>query len=128
MDLTKCFDSTQHIVAAYVSKNPVSTADLPGLIASVYKALSGLNAPDAPPAAAQEPAVPIKKSITPDAIICLDDGKRFKSLKRHIAGLGMTPEQYRAKWNLPADYPMVSSSYSQRRSDLAKQHGLGKKG
>lgn len=119
--------ATETVVAAYVSKNPVSTADLPGLIASVYKALSGLGAPDAPPAAVQEPAVPVKKSVTPDFIICLDDGKKFKSLRRHITMLGYTPESYRAKWGLPADYPLVCASYSAKRSALAKEHGLGRK-
>lgn len=115
------------IVSSYCQRNAVNTTDLPSLIASVYTALSGLGAPDAPPPAAQEPAVPVKKSITPEFIICLDDGKKFRSLKRHIAGLGMSPEQYRAKWNLPADYPMVAPLYSQKRSALAKEHGLGTK-
>lgn len=115
------------IVSSYCQHNAVNTSDLPGLIASVYKALSGLGEPAAPPVAAQEPAVPVKKSVTPDFIVCLDDGKKFRSLKRHIAGLGMSPEQYRAKWNLPSDYPMVAPSYSATRSALAKEHGLGRK-
>lgn len=122
---------TRDIVCSYVSKNPVSVADLPGLIAQVHAAVVALSLPQAPaePEAKLEPAVPIRKSVTPDFIICLEDGKKFKSLKRHLRQhYNLSPEEYRIKWGLPADYPMVSSAYSQRRSDLAKQHGLGKKG
>jgi predicted transcriptional regulator len=115
------------IVAAFVSHNSLPVADLPGLIASVDTALRGL-ASHVPMAAATEkptPAVPIKKSITPDYLICLDDGGRFKSLKRHLAALGMTPDGYRAKWGLAPDYPMVAPNYAAQRSDLAKSMGLG---
>lgn len=115
------------IVAAFVSHNSLPATELPGLIASVDGALRSLAGAvrAAPPAEKREPAVPIKKSITPDYLICLDDGKQFKSLKRHLAALGMTPEAYRAKWGLPADYPMVAPNYAAQRSDLAKSMGLG---
>lgn len=119
------------IVAAYVSHNAVPAADLPQLIASVHGALSRLG--DAP-AAAQEapaeqkaPAVPIRRSVTDDYLICLEDGKRFKSLKRHLRSrYGLTPEQYREKWGLPHDYPMVAPNYSAKRSRLAQEMGLGR--
>jgi predicted transcriptional regulator len=115
------------IVAAFVSHNSLPATELPALIASVDGALRSLAGAvrAAPPAEKREPAVPIKKSITPDYLICLDDGKQFKSLKRHLAALGMTPEAYRAKWGLPADYPMVAPNYAAQRSDLAKSMGLG---
>ncbi len=115
------------IVSAYVSNNSVASNDLPGLIASVNQALlqaaRGVqeSQPEAP-----KPAVPIKKSITPDYLICLEDGKRFKSLKRHLrTRYDMSPEAYREKWGLPSDYPMVAPNYAQTRSNLAKQMGLG---
>ena len=118
------------IVAAYVAHNNVTRSDLSGLIASTHSALQGLGTETAAvvPAAPLVPAVPIKKSITPDAIICLEDGKAFKSLKRHIgAKFGLTPDQYRAKWKLPADYPMTAPNYAEKRSQLAKTIGLGRK-
>ena len=118
------------IAAAYVSHNALSPTDLPALIRSVHAALLGLHTTAAPAVAAETrgPAVSIKKSITPDYLICLEDGKKFKSLKRHLmTDFGMTPDQYRAKWNLPADYPMVAPAYSERRSKLAKSIGLGLK-
>ena len=120
---------TASIVAAYVAQNSVPRSDLAGLIASTYAALSDLgNAPSAPASEPLVPAVPIKKSVTPDAIICLEDGKSFKSLKRHLSSkYGLTPEQYRTKWGLPADYPMVAPSYAEARSALAKSMGLGRK-
>jgi len=115
------------IVSAYVSNNSVPAADLPSLLHSVYAALT-----KATPGQVQEPqveltpAVPVKKSVTPDAIICLEDGKKFKSLKRHLrTAYDMTPEQYRAKWSLPADYPMVAPNYAKARSELARSMGLG---
>ncbi|MDB5587099.1 MAG: MucR family transcriptional regulator [Devosia sp.] len=121
-------DQVAEIVSAYVSHNSISTADLPALIASTYSALRSLSeAPTVEVAEDLRPAVPVKKSITPDFIICLDDGKKFKSMKRHLAGLGMTPDEYRAKWNLPSDYPMVAPSYSVARSSMAKSIGLGRK-
>ncbi len=115
------------IVSAFVANNNVTTSDLPGVIASVYASLTKLGGePEAPPAAPVVPAVPIRKSVTPDAIICLEDGKSFKSLKRHLSSkFGLTPEQYRTKWGLPADYPMVAPAYAEARSALAKSMGLG---
>ena len=120
---------TADLVSAYVSNNPVPVAELPSLIASLYAALSGLADRGAEPAVGpQKPAVPIKKSVTPDFIISLEDGKKFKSLKRHLSThYNMTPEDYRAKWNLPADYPMVAPAYAAQRSALAKSLGLGRK-
>lgn len=118
------------IAAAYVSHNALSPTDLPALIKSVHTALLGLHTTAAPAVATDTrgPAVSIKKSITPDYLICLEDGKKFKSLKRHLmTDFGMTPDQYRAKWNLPSDYPMVAPAYSERRSKLAKSIGLGLK-
>jgi predicted transcriptional regulator len=115
------------IVSAYVSNNSVGAGDLPTLIKDVYGALSRVqNGEAATPAEAAKPAVPVKKSITPDYIICLEDGKQFKSLKRHLrTQYGLSPEQYREKWNLAADYPMVAPNYAEARSKLAKQMGLG---
>ena len=117
------------IVSAYVAHNALSPTDLPKLIADVYAALSGLGTPDAVEIVeTQKPAVSIRKSITPDFIICLEDGKQFKSLKRHLrTTYNMSPEEYRSKWNLPSDYPMVAPDYSARRSALAKTNGLGRK-
>jgi predicted transcriptional regulator len=115
------------IVSAYVSNNSVPAADLPSLLQSVYAALKKTaQGQQEEPKAELVPAVSVRKSITPDAIICLEDGKSFKSLKRHLrTTYGMTPEQYRAKWNLPADYPMVAPNYAKARSELAKTMGLG---
>ena len=118
---------TAEIVSAYVSNNPVPAADMPGLINQVHAALmrvSGGHADTQPEPL--KPAVSVKKSITPDHIVCLEDGKKFKSLKRHLrTQYNMTPEQYREKWTLPADYPMVAPNYAAARSQLAKQMGLG---
>ena len=116
------------IVAAYVANNALAATDLPKLITDVYVAIVGLGNV-APEEVLEElrPAVSVRKSITPDYLICLDDGKKFKSLKRHLATLDMTPEQYRAKWGLPHDYPMVAPSYSETRSALARANGLGRK-
>ncbi|MDR6828983.1 putative transcriptional regulator [Bosea sp. BE271] len=115
------------IVSAYVSNNSVPAADLPGLIATTHAAITGLGAP---PASEVEdrpnPVVSIKKSITSEFLICLEDGKKFKSLKRHLrTAYNMSPEDYRARWGLPADYPMVAPAYAEARSALAKQMGLG---
>ena len=115
------------IVAAYVSNNSVPSTELPSLISEVHTALLRikLGTVEAPPEAAK-PAISIKKSVTPDYIICLEDGKKFKSLKRHLrTQYDMTPEQYREKWGLPADYPMGAPNYSRARSELAKEMGLG---
>ena len=116
------------IVAAYVANNSVPTGDLANLIHAVHTALTKLSAGTAVPVAETlVPAVPIRKSITQGYIICLEDGKRFKSLKRHLVSHGMTPEQYRLKWSLPKDYPMVAADYTASRSALAKKIGLGRK-
>src|SRR5437868_5845735 len=119
---------TADIVSAYVSNNPLPVSGLPDMIASVHAALSGLGTPIPPVAEPQTPAVNPKKSVTPDFIICLEDGKKFKSLKRHLStDFGLTPDAYRAKWGLPADYPMVAPNYAASRSELAKSIGLGRK-
>src|SRR5215204_2356104 len=116
---------TADVVSAYVSHNSVRAADLPDLISSVHGALQGLKAPQQAEPEMREPPVSIKKSITPDFLISLEDGKRYKSLKRHLTGRGLTPEQYREKWGLPRDYPMVAPNYAKQRSELAKSLGLG---
>lgn len=118
---------TADIVAAYVSNNPVPAAQLPDLIASVSASVRKLDGTTELKLTAEPlvPAVNPKRSIFPDYIICLDDGLKFKSLRRHLAGLGMSPEQYREKWSLPGDYPMVAPNYSEKRSALAKASGLG---
>lgn len=117
---------TADIVAAHVSNNSVAVADVPTLIGNVHNALSGLGGTK-PPMPVGEPAVPIRNSIKKDYIICLEDGKKLKMLKRHLmTHYGMTPDDYRTKWSLPADYPMVAPSYSVTRRDLAKAIGLGK--
>jgi len=118
------------IVAAFVSYNPVPKSELPSLIGAVHSAVErlekGPESASAPPRVeAKAPAVPIRRSITPDFLICLEDGKRFKSLRRHLAGHGLTPAQYREKWNLPSDYPIVAPNYAAQRSALAKTMGLG---
>jgi predicted transcriptional regulator len=120
---------TTSVISSYVAHNDVPASELAGLIASTYSALAKLGGEPAPPAAAAlVPAVPIRKSVTPDAIICLEDGKKFKSLKRHLSSAyGLTPEQYRTKWGLPVDYPMVAPHYAEARSALAKSMGLGRK-
>ena len=116
------------IVAAYVSNNPLPVAELPKLIGDIHAALRGIGTPATEPVAKQEPAVSIRKSVTPDYIICLEDGKKFKSLKRHLAThYNLSPDEYRQKWNLPSDYPMVAPNYAAARSALAKASGLGRK-
>ncbi|ESQ79654.1 MucR family transcriptional regulator [Asticcacaulis sp. YBE204] len=118
------------IVSAYVGNNSVSASELPALIQNVYAALNSIGLGEAPaPEAPKEPAVSVKKSISNDFIVCLEDGRKFKSLKRHLrTKYNMSPEEYRAKWNLPKDYPMVAPNYAKARSDLAKQMGLGQGG
>ena len=124
---TNYIQLTAEIVSAYVSNNTVSASDIPALISQVHSALSRVSgAPGEPAAEPLKPAVAVKKSITPEYIVCLEDGKKFKSLKRHLrTQYNMTPEQYRDKWGLPADYPMVAPNYAAARSELAKQMGLG---
>jgi predicted transcriptional regulator len=122
---------TAEIVSAFVSNNSVPPGELSALIQTVHAAVTRLadgGESSAPrPVEAQTPAVSIRKSVTPDYLICLDDGKKFKSLKRHLAKIGLTPDQYRVKWNLPYDYPMVAPNYAVQRSALAKKIGLGQK-
>jgi predicted transcriptional regulator len=118
---------TADIVAAYVQNNATPVASLPDLIASVNSALSNLRQPVAPPPALLTPAVNPKKSVFPDYIVSLEDGRKFKSMKRHLGLLGMTPDEYRTKWGLAKDYPMVAASYAAQRSALAKSSGLGRK-
>jgi predicted transcriptional regulator len=118
------------VVAAYISNNPLPKSELPDLILAVHSAVQTLGkGSDAarPQATTKPPAVPVGKSITPDYVICLEDGKKYKSLRRHLRLFDLTPEQYREKWNLPADYPMVAPNYAAKRSMLAKKIGLGQK-
>jgi predicted transcriptional regulator len=118
---------TANIVSAYVSNNSVPSADIPALIGQVHSALKRVSGGQAAaPAEPLKPAVPIKRSVNPDFIVCLEDGLKFKSLKRHLrTRYSMTPDQYREKWSLPPDYPMVAPNYAAARSRLAKQMGLG---
>ncbi|MBS0638749.1 MAG: MucR family transcriptional regulator [Acetobacteraceae bacterium] len=118
---------TAQIVSAHIANNPVEADRVPAVIRDVYKTLSGIGEPGGgAPAERAQPAVPIKKSVFPDYIICLEDGKRLKMLKRHLAtAFNLTPEQYRVKWGLDPSYPMVAPNYAEKRSTLAKQIGLG---
>jgi predicted transcriptional regulator len=127
---SEVIEMTADIVSAYVGNNSVSAADLPGLIQAVHRALAGVSTgAETAEVAPKEPAVPVRRSITPDHLVCLEDGRKFKSLKRHLrTKYNMSPEEYRAKWNLPKDYPMVAPNYAKARSDLAKQMGLGQGG
>ncbi len=119
---------TADIVSAHVSNNSVAVSDLPVLIQNVHGALVGLGTVVPEPEVKQEPAVSVRSSVKPDYIVCLEDGKKLKMLKRHLmTHYQMTPEQYRAKWNLPADYPMVAPNYAEQRRSLAKKIGLGTK-
>lgn len=118
---------TAEVVAAYVSKNTLPASQLPEVIGTVHASLKGLGGqPAAPKADPLRPAVPVKKSITPEYLICLEDGKKLKMLKRHLRSTyNLTPDEYRAKWGLPPDYPMVAPKYAEQRSDFAKKIGLG---
>ena len=116
---------TGGIVSAFVAHNSLPSAELPGLIQSVHAALVKIVSEAVTPHAPEPAAVSVRKSVTPDYLVCLDDGLKFKSLRRHLTALGMTPDEYRAKWKLPADYPMVAPNYAAQRSELAKQSGLG---
>ena len=129
-DKSEIIEMTADIVSAYVGNNTVATADLPNLIQSIHRALTGVAAgADTVEVAPKEPAVPLKRSITPDFLICLEDGRKFKSLKRHLrTKYNMSPEEYRAKWGLAKDYPMVAPNFAKARSELAKQMGLGQGG
>lgn len=122
--------SNQHhvanIVSAYLANNPISTAELPQLMKTVHDAIANLGKAPVPEVAPQVPAVAIKKSITPEYLVCLEDGRKMKSLKRHLrVSFNLTPEEYRAKWGLPKDYPMVAPAYAAVRSEMAKRIGLG---
>ena len=129
-DKSEIIEMAADIVSAYVGNNSVSANDLPSLIQSVHRALAGVSmGAETVEAAPKEPAVPVKRSITPDYLICLEDGRKFKSLKRHLrTKYNLSPEDYRAKWGLAKDYPMVAPNYAKARSDLAKQMGLGQGG
>lgn len=127
---SKNLELAAQIVAAYVGNNSVPQADIPRLISEIYKSLEGIATGEQPKALAVEPkpAINARKSITPDFLVCLEDGKKFKSLKRHLRShYNLSPEQYREKWGLPADYPMVAPNYAMARSSLAKRMGLGKR-
>ena len=129
-EMNEALQLAADIVAAYVSNNKATADDIPSLLQSTYATLHELNAKDATARSInQKPAVPIDKSVTKDYIVCLEDGKELKMLKRYLrTQYGMTPEDYRRKWGLPASYPMVAPNYAKRRSELAKQIGLGKAG
>lgn len=125
---TNILNHTAQIVAAHVGHNAMPPSEVPGFIREVHSALTSAGAPE-PVEENPEPAVPIRRSITPDYLICLEDGKKLKMLKRHLqTSYGMSPEEYRAKWGLPADYPMVAPNYAKQRSELAKKIGLGRGG
>jgi predicted transcriptional regulator len=129
-DTSEIIDLTAEIVASYVENNSLSAMEVPALIQSVHRALTSVaSGMDAVEAAPKEPAVPVRRSITPDYLVCLEDGRKFKSLKRHLrTKYNLSPEDYRAKWGLAKDYPMVAPNYAKARSDLAKQMGLGQGG
>lgn len=127
-DKSELLALTSEIVASHVSNNAVSQQDLPGLIASVFGSLESLCAPQPEPIVELKPAVPIRKSVTDEYIMCLEDGKKLKMLKRHLkTSYDMSPDDYRAKWGLKADYPMVAPAYARKRQELAKKIGLGRK-
>ncbi|TPN83207.1 transcriptional regulator [Mesorhizobium sp. CU2] len=127
-DHAEIISLTADIVSAYVGNNPLPAAGLPDLIASIHSSLAGIRQPAEPSVPKQEPAVNPKRSVFPDYIICLEDGKKFKSLRRHLdVHFSLTPEEYREKWGLARDYPMVAPNYAATRSRLAKASGLGRK-
>ena len=124
---TDLLELTSEIVSAHASNNTVAANDLPQILKDVFATLQNLGT-GAQPQERPQPAVPVKKSVTPDHIICLEDGKKLKMLKRHLkTSYNMTPEEYRERWGLPADYPMVAPNYAKKRSSLAKKIGLGRK-
>ncbi|EJL27060.1 putative transcriptional regulator [Caulobacter sp. AP07] len=126
---SELIEITASLVAAYVGGNPIAASDVPGLIRCVHEALAGVGGEAEMSAVSREPAVSVRRSITPDYLVCLEDGRKFKSLKRHLrTKYDLSPEQYRAKWDLSKDYPMVAPNYAKARSDLAKQMGLGQGG
>ena len=120
---------TADIVAAHVSNNSVAISDIPLVIRSVHEALSGLASKAEPEPEPQQPAVSVRSSVKPEYIVCLEDGKKLTMMRRYLmTNFGMTPDEYRAKWNLPKDYPMVAPNYAEKRRELARQIGLGTKG
>lgn len=120
---------TTDIVAAHVSNNSVAISDIPLVIRSVHEALAGLSSTAEPEPEPQQPAVSVRASVKPDYIVCLEDGKKLTMMRRYLmTNFGMTPDEYRAKWNLPKDYPMTAPNYAEKRRELAKQIGLGTKG
>jgi predicted transcriptional regulator len=120
---------TADIVAAHVSNNSVAISDIPLVIRSVHEALAGLASGAEPEPEPQQPAVSVRSSVKPDYIVCLEDGKKLTMMRRYLmTNFGMTPDEYRAKWNLPKDYPMTAPNYTEKRRELAKQIGLGTKG
>jgi len=121
---------TVDIVAAYISRNPLEASQISDVIHRVFETLAGLSAnPVADKSATRPPAVPVRRSVMADYIVCLEDGRKLKMLKRHLkTAYNLTPDEYRSRWNLPSDYPMVAPNYAQRRSDFAKKIGLGRKG
>ena len=128
MPQSETLEMAAKVVAAFVSNNPLPKGELPALIQTIHDALTGLSVGvenAAPKEEPKQPAVSIRKSVTPGYVICLEDGKHFKTLKRHLAAHGLTPEQYRAKWKLPSDYPMVAANYAASWSAIAKAIGLG---
>ena len=128
VELNKILEHTVEIITAYISNNPVPGDQLPGAIELVHESLSTLNNDTSTRKASLKPAVPIRRSVQPDHIVCLEDGKQFKMLKRHLGRTyNLTPGEYRKKWDLPNDYPMVAPNYARIRSELAKQIGLGTK-
>ena len=124
---TNLLSLTAEVVSAYVAKNPLPSAALPEVIAQVHQSLRALSGANQGPQVPLVPAVPIKKSVTPDYIISLEDGRKFKAMKRYLGLLGMSPDEYRQRWGLPGDYPMVAPNYAAKRSELAKSIGLGRK-
>jgi predicted transcriptional regulator len=124
---TDVLSLTAQVISAYVSKNPLPTGALPELIGQIHNSLQALKTPPVEPAVPLVPAVPIKKSVTPDYIISLEDGRKFKSMKRYLSLRNMTPDEYRQKWGLAADYPIVAPNYAAARSEMAKSIGLGRK-
>jgi len=130
MAIPESVEVAADVVVAYISNNPLPRADLTSLIQAVYSAVERLRkGPESTPrqAEAKTPAVPVRDSVTPEYLICLEDGKKVKKLRGHLRVLGLTPEQYRKKWSLPSNYPMVAASYSDKKSAWAKEVGLGRK-
>jgi len=128
LDRSELLALTTEIVSSHVSNNSVNQADLTSMIETVFRTREGLSGPEEEPVEELKPAVSVRKSISDEYIVCLEDGKKLKMLKRHLmTSYGLTPDEYRAKWGLPADYPMVAPAYARKRQELAKKIGLGRK-